>query len=114
MIISECNYIIDRNITIALALVDQTSSDIPHQIRDAFHAGEKPLYSEEAANLPVHALVGSAARQGVEHEKEKVKMVPRNSTNNDFGSVNESTNSLKFSNSNNLSTKIRNRFSRKR
>lgn len=93
--------------------MDQTVSDIPQQLRDAFHAGEKPLYSEEAASMPVHALVGSAARHGVEHEKEKVRMVPRNSTS-DFASMSESTNSLKMSNTNNLSQRIRNRFSRKR
>uniref|UniRef100_A0A914Y389 Bestrophin homolog n=1 Tax=Panagrolaimus superbus TaxID=310955 RepID=A0A914Y389_9BILA len=107
----ECNYIIDRNITIALSMVDQISSDIPEQIRDAFHAGDKPFYSEEAANMPVHALVGSAARQGVEHEKDKVKMVPRNNTTDASESTNVSTNSLKFSNTNNLSKKIRDRFS---
>jgi predicted membrane chloride channel (bestrophin family) len=106
----ECNYIIDRNITIALSMVDQTSTDIPEQIRDAFHAGDKPFYSEEAADMPVHALVGSAARQGVEHEKEKVKMVPRNNTT-DAEATNDSTSSLKFSNSTNLSKRLRDRFS---
>uniref|UniRef100_A0A7E4UZX2 Bestrophin homolog n=1 Tax=Panagrellus redivivus TaxID=6233 RepID=A0A7E4UZX2_PANRE len=73
----ECNYIIDRNISIALSMTGLTKEDMPEQIRDTFHSGDRPLYSEETAKLPVHELVGSVARLVVDGEDEKVKMVPR-------------------------------------
>uniref|UniRef100_A0AC34FGZ0 Bestrophin homolog n=1 Tax=Panagrolaimus sp. ES5 TaxID=591445 RepID=A0AC34FGZ0_9BILA len=76
----ECNFIIDRNITIALAVVDQMPADIPEQRRDNFDPQTIPLYSEKAANVPDKPYIGSAAKQGVEDEKKRVKMVPRKST----------------------------------
>uniref|UniRef100_A0AC34QAV3 Bestrophin homolog n=1 Tax=Panagrolaimus sp. JU765 TaxID=591449 RepID=A0AC34QAV3_9BILA len=73
----ECNYIIDRNISIALTMVGQTFDDVPEQFRDKFDKEEKPLYSEETAKLGTRALIGSVARVAMENEEEKVKMIPR-------------------------------------
>lgn len=103
----ESNYIIDRNMTIALSMVDHTAADIPEQKRDTRFS--KPLYSEETANMPVHALIGSVARLFVD-EKEKVKMVPR--ATSDIGFDSHRSESLK--NPNSLSNRIRGRVQRKR
>uniref|UniRef100_A0A914YBP7 Uncharacterized protein n=1 Tax=Panagrolaimus superbus TaxID=310955 RepID=A0A914YBP7_9BILA len=55
-------------------------SDVPEQRRDNFDDQTIPLYSEKAANIPDKPYIGSAAKQGVEDENRRVKMVPRRST----------------------------------
>uniref|UniRef100_A0A914QIA7 Bestrophin homolog n=1 Tax=Panagrolaimus davidi TaxID=227884 RepID=A0A914QIA7_9BILA len=92
----ECNFIIDRNITIALAVADQMPTDIPEQKRDTFDSQTIPLYSEKAANIPDKPYIGSAAKQGVEDEKKRVKMVPRKSTLEKYGTRNGSTTTSNF------------------
>uniref|UniRef100_A0A915DIR3 Bestrophin homolog n=1 Tax=Ditylenchus dipsaci TaxID=166011 RepID=A0A915DIR3_9BILA len=72
----ECNYIIDRNISIALSMVDDCYAEIPTQVRDKFEDGNKPLYSEVSSTMPIHALVGSACTVKTEEAKDRVKMVP--------------------------------------
>ncbi|KAI1711792.1 bestrophin, RFP-TM, chloride channel domain-containing protein [Ditylenchus destructor] len=91
----ECNCIIDRNIAIGLSIVDRCYSEIPDQVRDKFEDGTRPLYSEESATMPVHALVGSAAQAGPE-VKEHVKMVPHkeDTTSLDHHSLTSRQNSL--------------------
>uniref|UniRef100_A0AC34QT14 Bestrophin homolog n=1 Tax=Panagrolaimus sp. JU765 TaxID=591449 RepID=A0AC34QT14_9BILA len=112
----ESNYIIDRNITIALTMVEQTYADVPFQKRDAFHTGDKPLYSEETANMPVHALIGSAARLVVDEPKEKIRMVPRNSVDITAEKINEKERpeSFNIKSSHSLSSKIRGKIGRNR
>uniref|UniRef100_A0A914CSZ9 Bestrophin homolog n=1 Tax=Acrobeloides nanus TaxID=290746 RepID=A0A914CSZ9_9BILA len=77
----ECNYIIDRNITISLLMADQCNDEMPIQMPDLFRTGETPLYSEEAAKMPVKPLIGSAALSSID-EEEKVLMVPHPSSRN--------------------------------
>ncbi|KAE9554488.1 hypothetical protein FO519_002299 [Halicephalobus sp. NKZ332] len=105
----ESNYIIDRNMTIALSMVDHTSADIPEQKGDP--AFSKPLYSEETASMPVHALVGSVARLVVD-ENEKVKMVPR--ANSEISLDTARSESVKLHNPHSFSRRIRGRLQRKR
>lgn len=113
----ESNFIIDRNITIAMSMVEQsTGKDVPTQMRDSFHKGDKPLYSEETATMPIHPLIGSAARLTIDEPVEKIKMVPRNSM--DLGAPpfkTERSNSGNFHNNiTSLSNRIKGRISRNR
>ncbi|KAH7716442.1 Protein BEST-24 [Aphelenchoides avenae] len=70
----EANYVIDRNLTIAMSMVD--ACKLPPQVRDNFHEGDKPLYSAESASIPIHALLGSASSAVLEDERQHVRMVP--------------------------------------
>lgn len=97
-------------------MVEQTYADVPFQKRDAFHTGDKPLYSEETANMPVHALIGSAARLVVDEPKEKIRMVPRNSVDITAEKINEKERpeSFNIKSSHSLSSKIRGKIGRNR
>lgn len=60
-----------------MAVVDQCAAQFPDQRRDAFKEDKRPLYSTQAAILPIHALIGSAARSlSADEFVEKVRMVP--------------------------------------
>ncbi|KAH7695699.1 Protein BEST-24 [Aphelenchoides avenae] len=86
----ECNYIIDRNIAISMCLAEKCYAQIPEQYRDTFDPVNRPLYSEEAAVLPVNPLVGSAINQlPAEEEVENVKMVPHINVSHDTDSTAE-------------------------
>lgn len=62
-------------------MADQCNDEMPMQVPDLFRTGEKPLYSEEAARMPVNPLIGSAALSGID-EDEKVIMVPHINSSN--------------------------------
>jgi len=104
----ESNYIIDRNMTIGLSMVDRNVTTLPEQKNDTRF--NKPLYSEETAGMPVHALIGSVARLVID-EKEKIKMVPRASS--DMG-IDSYRGSLQANNPNSLKERIRGKVQRKR
>lgn len=74
----ECNYIIDRNITLAMTMLHHADI-IPEQLKDNFKLDQKPLYSEESVKTGVRALIGSACNANVVEDHVEVKMVPRNS-----------------------------------
>uniref|UniRef100_A0A915BB44 Bestrophin homolog n=1 Tax=Parascaris univalens TaxID=6257 RepID=A0A915BB44_PARUN len=57
----EGNFLIDKNITTALRIVDDGYDKFPEQKSDSFMSGQGPLYSTEAAKCPMHQLVGSVA-----------------------------------------------------
>ena len=62
-------------------MADQCNDEMPMQMPDLFRTGEKPLYSEEAAKMPVNPLIGSAVLSDID-EEEKVVMVPHPSSLN--------------------------------
>uniref|UniRef100_A0A914EAZ5 Bestrophin homolog n=1 Tax=Acrobeloides nanus TaxID=290746 RepID=A0A914EAZ5_9BILA len=59
----ESNYIIDRNISIGLSIVDDAYGQLPKQMPDTFKVHKKPLYTEESAKVPINPLIGSAAQK---------------------------------------------------
>ncbi|VDN39108.1 unnamed protein product [Gongylonema pulchrum] len=60
----ECNYLIDKNFTTAMYIVDEAHHDLPPLQKDQFWLrGEvEPMYSKDAAALPINPLIGSAVR----------------------------------------------------
>uniref|UniRef100_A0A914XUG4 Bestrophin homolog n=1 Tax=Panagrolaimus superbus TaxID=310955 RepID=A0A914XUG4_9BILA len=70
----ESNYIIDRNISIGMAIVDDAQGRLPEQLPDKLKVN--PLYSEQSASDKINPLVGSAAQAGVKSEEDEIKMVP--------------------------------------
>uniref|UniRef100_A0A1I7YDV9 Bestrophin homolog n=1 Tax=Steinernema glaseri TaxID=37863 RepID=A0A1I7YDV9_9BILA len=88
----EGNYLIDKNITTALCMVDEAYGQVPDQFRDNFKEGQTPLYSEKSASMPIHALRasmpihalrGSVADVVLENPIEPVKMVPHQADNSE-------------------------------
>lgn len=74
----ECNYIIDRNIAIAMTMVDECYDQKPAQLPDQCgFEGENALYSENAAEQLQHPLVGSATMSNLPEEKKHVRMVEK-------------------------------------
>ncbi|CAD5221053.1 unnamed protein product [Bursaphelenchus okinawaensis] len=73
----ECNYIIDRNATIAMYLAGPCNGVVPEQKADCFSFGFTPLYSEEASNQTIHPLIGSAATI-MPDLVSNTRMVPKN------------------------------------
>lgn len=73
-----------------MCLAEKCYAQIPEQYRDTFDPVSRPLYSEEAAVLPVNPLVGSAINQlPAEEEVENVKMVPHINVSHDTDSTAE-------------------------
>ncbi|PIO54687.1 hypothetical protein TELCIR_23943, partial [Teladorsagia circumcincta] len=59
----DCNFLLDRNLTISLTAVDNAFDDIPDISPDMFwHDTVSPLYSQEMAGKHVNFYVGSANR----------------------------------------------------
>uniref|UniRef100_A0A7E4WB81 Bestrophin homolog n=1 Tax=Panagrellus redivivus TaxID=6233 RepID=A0A7E4WB81_PANRE len=60
----ECNYVIDKNLTSGLTLVDRGSQQPPTMEKDIFWNDKRvvPLYTKKASKRHVHELVGSAAK----------------------------------------------------
>ena len=59
----DCNFLLDRNLSIALAAVDETYDSAPALAPDVFYNDTvSPLYSEEAAAMEVNFYVGTANR----------------------------------------------------
>uniref|UniRef100_A0A915D4W3 Bestrophin homolog n=1 Tax=Ditylenchus dipsaci TaxID=166011 RepID=A0A915D4W3_9BILA len=75
----EGNFILDRNLTIALYMADECYNQIPEQKPDGFDPRKGLLYSEASFLMPNHPLIGSAIRmKGLmsEHSDIPVRMVP--------------------------------------
>ncbi|GMT24110.1 hypothetical protein PFISCL1PPCAC_15407 [Pristionchus fissidentatus] len=74
----ECNFLIDRNLQLGLAIVDETYNALPYQQKDAFwDKSAEPLYSEDTAKKQMCPQVGSAAQY--EPNAEEVLMMPHES-----------------------------------
>ncbi|CAI5448983.1 unnamed protein product [Caenorhabditis angaria] len=74
----ECNYLIDRNLAIGLAIVDDCYNDAPPLQKDAFWSAEvvEPLYSTDTAGIIMNPQVGSAAN--FENDENEIVMVRHN------------------------------------
>ncbi|KAH7703563.1 bestrophin-3, partial [Aphelenchoides avenae] len=72
----ECNFVLDRNIKIAMMLADDCHGQIPKQVRDRFNDAYQPLYAENSIDVPNYRLQGSAAMSMPEAEEKFVRMVP--------------------------------------
>ncbi|KAI1718443.1 bestrophin, RFP-TM, chloride channel domain-containing protein [Ditylenchus destructor] len=73
----ESNYIIDRNLTIAIYMADECCNQYPEQKPDCFDPRKGLLYSEDSFMMPNHALIGSAVRiKELSHLNDKIKMYP--------------------------------------
>jgi len=77
----ECDFIIDRNITVAMLLVDKCHDTVGEMVEDRFKDMDRPLYSMESAHTPQHPLMGSAAKLEAKgylpSPRGTIKMVPR-------------------------------------
>ena len=78
----ECDYMIDRNIAVAMQLVDRCHDTQGEMVEDRFgDMQEGPLYSEEASHAHQHPLMGSAAKLEAKGHLPSpsgtVRMVPR-------------------------------------
>uniref|UniRef100_A0A183CDN9 Bestrophin homolog n=1 Tax=Globodera pallida TaxID=36090 RepID=A0A183CDN9_GLOPA len=75
----ECNYIIDRNIGIALTMVDECYDQRPPQwLENSVSKNlKKPLYAENSAVYTQNPLVGSATLCNLREANEHVRMVQR-------------------------------------
>ncbi|XGW29596.1 hypothetical protein V3C99_008998 [Haemonchus contortus] len=73
----ECNYLLDRNLSLGLSIVDECYNDLPLQQRDIFWSAEaiEPLYSADTAVKPINPQIGSAAMY--EPREDEVVMMPR-------------------------------------
>ncbi|VDL65316.1 unnamed protein product [Nippostrongylus brasiliensis] len=60
----ECNFLVDRNLSVGLAIVDECYGDLPPQQKDVFWSSEvaEPLYSADTAVKPMNPQIGSAAQ----------------------------------------------------
>uniref|UniRef100_A0A0N5AJ41 Bestrophin homolog n=1 Tax=Syphacia muris TaxID=451379 RepID=A0A0N5AJ41_9BILA len=60
----ECNFLIDKNFATCLCIVDNAHGDLPPLQKDQFwyRKDVDAIYSEESASIPIHPLIGSAAR----------------------------------------------------
>ncbi|WKY04713.1 hypothetical protein Q1695_005598 [Nippostrongylus brasiliensis] len=72
----ECNFLVDRNLSVGLAIVDECYGDLPPQQKDVFWSSEvaEPLYSADTAVKPMNPQIGSAAQY--EPREEEVVMMP--------------------------------------
>ncbi|KAE9554265.1 hypothetical protein FO519_002499 [Halicephalobus sp. NKZ332] len=57
----ECNWVIDRNIQVGLAMVDEACGKVPELEKDIFWNDilPEPLYTQESANRPQNPMIGS-------------------------------------------------------
>ncbi|RCN29973.1 Bestrophin [Ancylostoma caninum] len=73
----DCNFLLDRNLTISLTAVDEAFDDIPDVKPDIFWDDTvSPLYSQETAGRAVNFYVGSANRAELSEDVTEIKMVP--------------------------------------
>ncbi|CAD5228193.1 unnamed protein product [Bursaphelenchus xylophilus] len=75
----ETNFIIDRNLAIGLAIVDDCRKCVPVQIRDMFGSGDRAL-DVTSGKVEVHPLIGSASELVVDeanpdHRKSSISSV---------------------------------------
>lgn len=72
----ECNFLVDRNLSVGLSIVDECYSDLPVQQKDVFWSTDviEPLYSADSAVKPMNPQVGSAAQY--EPREDEVIMMP--------------------------------------
>ncbi|CAD5220852.1 unnamed protein product [Bursaphelenchus okinawaensis] len=83
----ETNFIIDRNLAIGLAIVDDCRNSVPVQIRDVFGSNDRAL-DVTSGKVEVHALIGSASELVVDDQDQE----PRK---NSFPNVNQSLRNLR-------------------
>ena len=57
----ECNWVIDRNLQVGLAMVDEACGRVPELEKDIFwnEILPEPLYTQESANRPHNPMIGS-------------------------------------------------------
>ncbi|PIO61495.1 Bestrophin [Teladorsagia circumcincta] len=73
----DCNFLLDRNLTISLAAVDDAFDDIPEVSPDMFWQDTvSPLYSQEMAGKHVNFYVGSANKAELPSDVTEITMVP--------------------------------------
>ncbi|CAI5449276.1 unnamed protein product [Caenorhabditis angaria] len=77
----ECNFLLDRNLAVGLAIVDDCYNQIPAIEKDMFWCSDvEPLYSVDTAMIPKNPQVGSAANYDCPNTKvndeEEVMMMP--------------------------------------
>ncbi|KAJ1345480.1 hypothetical protein KIN20_000026 [Parelaphostrongylus tenuis] len=72
----ECNFLIDRNLNIGLAIVDECYGDLPLQQKDVYWSTDniEPLYASDVALKPINPQVGSASHY--EPPEDDVIMMP--------------------------------------
>ncbi|GMT14821.1 hypothetical protein PFISCL1PPCAC_6118, partial [Pristionchus fissidentatus] len=84
----ECNYILDRNLQVGFAIVDEAYTNVPPQEKDSYWDVRvpQPLYTSESAVRPVNPIVGSCVGLETDYDnvdKEAIMLLPRRkSTNN--------------------------------
>ncbi|KAK6748358.1 hypothetical protein RB195_001153 [Necator americanus] len=73
----DCNFLLDRNLTISLTAVDDAFDDVPDIRPDMFWEDTvSPLYSQETAGKSVNFYVGSANRAELPEDVKQIMMVP--------------------------------------
>ncbi|XGW30345.1 hypothetical protein V3C99_009377 [Haemonchus contortus] len=73
----DCNFLLDRNLTISLTAVDEAYDDVPELKPDMFwNDTVSPLYSKEMASKHVNFYVGSANRAELGSDVTEITMVP--------------------------------------
>uniref|UniRef100_A0A914UXQ5 Bestrophin homolog n=1 Tax=Plectus sambesii TaxID=2011161 RepID=A0A914UXQ5_9BILA len=74
----ECNWLLDRNLTVGLTIADDAYDKPPSIMKDVFWSDKniEPLYSAESALRPLNPLVGSVADVDIAKEAKEVVMVP--------------------------------------
>ncbi|WKY03504.1 hypothetical protein Q1695_004902 [Nippostrongylus brasiliensis] len=73
----DCNFLLDRNLTISLTAVDEAFDDVPEVKPDMFWEDTvSPLYSQETAGKSVNFYVGSANKAGIPDDVTEITMVP--------------------------------------
>ncbi|CAI5447850.1 unnamed protein product [Caenorhabditis angaria] len=79
----DCNFLIDRNLTVAMGIVDDTYRAHPDLEKDMFwNDTVSPLYSKEAAQRDVNFYFGSATnadddkRRKIPDDRREITMVP--------------------------------------
>ncbi|KAE9421810.1 hypothetical protein Angca_003073, partial [Angiostrongylus cantonensis] len=72
----ECNFLIDRNLSIGLSIVDECYGDLPLQQKDIYWSADsiEPLYAADVAMKPINPQVGSASHY--EPREDEVVMMP--------------------------------------
>uniref|UniRef100_A0A8R1DIW9 Bestrophin homolog n=1 Tax=Caenorhabditis japonica TaxID=281687 RepID=A0A8R1DIW9_CAEJA len=72
----ECNFLLDRNLSVGLAIVDDCYNQIPALEKDMFWCSDvEPLYSVDTAMIPKNPQIGSVANYDVKTDDE-VMMMP--------------------------------------
>ncbi|EJD74825.1 bestrophin-3 [Loa loa] len=76
----ECNFLLDKNLSVGLTIVDDGCSRTPALLKDVFWSETEiePLYSAESARgeYRLSGLTGSTANVRLTDQKSKIKMLP--------------------------------------